>query len=97
MLLCYVYMYCNDRWTVTNGKKCQTLTAMKFSPASHQHGAQRLLACTAHDGGLRVIDYNKQELVVSICIHAHACLHSFIFKNIIYIHIRLSCFATCCY
>jgi hypothetical protein len=39
---------------------------MIFSPASHQQGAQRLLACTAHDGGLRVIDYDKQELVVSI-------------------------------
>jgi hypothetical protein len=64
-IMYHSYLLCN-RWRVTNGKKCQTLTAMRFSPASHQQGAQRLLACTAHDGGLRVIDYDKQELVVSL-------------------------------
>ena len=53
------------RWTVTNGRKCQAVTAMHFSPEASRTNGRCLLAIAAKDGGLRVIDFDKQELIVS--------------------------------
>ncbi|KAG5179246.1 hypothetical protein JKP88DRAFT_350032 [Tribonema minus] len=55
------------RWRVCRdgGRRIgQHVTALAFSPDSYRKGGRRLLACASRDGGLRVIDYDKQELVV---------------------------------